>query len=122
MAFVYQSSTGTHKYLWLESGDVVRTFGYVTDDAMTAVDASGYFSSTSVTGYLDALAMLKIGDRINVYVVTTFNSAKGAKEPGYNLALAGNLADTGRVIVVQNDGTTIDTSNELVAETVTDAD
>ncbi len=78
-----------------------RIWTYKSQDTLAAMDTAGYFN--------DAVAHLKIGDKIHAVVVTNLDAANEA------------VADAGTLVVLTNDGTTVDTSNET-ALTLTDTD
>ena len=78
-----------------------RTWGYKTEDAHAAVDSSGYFNNAS--------DRLKVGDLIDVVVVTNLDASNEA------------VATYGRHIVLSNASGVVDVSNVTVG-VVTDTD
>ena len=78
-----------------------RLWRYKTEDALAVVDGAGYFN-----GVADLLA---VADSIHVTVVTNIGASNEA------------VSDAGQVVVLSNDGTIVDTSDET-AITVTDTD
>ena len=78
-----------------------RIWKYFTEDALTAVDGSGYFNNAS--------GLLEVGDEINVMVIADLTA-----DPLV-------VSDAGKVIVMSNASGVVDTSNET-AFTVTDSD
>lgn len=73
------------------SGGIPWRWIYKTEDALTVIDNADYF--------LSAITRLKIGDIIDVIVVTNIDASNEA------------LADAASVVVNANDGTTIDTTD-----------
>ena len=78
-------------------------FRYDTTDALTDVDASGYFNN------VDDTLNLKVGDIIEVIVWDTVRT--------------GTPSDVGRLVVLSVSAAgVVDTSNDLLGATVTDSD
>lgn len=83
------------------NSDAGRHWRYVTEDALTAVDGSGYFNAAS--------GQLRPGDKIDVVVVADLTA-----DPY-------TVSDYGSVIVLTNALGVVDTSDET-AFTLTDSD
>lgn len=81
-------------------------FTYKTMDALTVVDASGYFGGTTDGQTIASTA--QIGDTIFVTVVTNMGASNEA------------LADAGNVVVITNASGVVDTTDETV-QTITDS-
>lgn len=84
-----------------------RIYEYVTTDAVATVDGSGYIDNTTDDGKI-ALDMLKIGDLLNVFVVGSLDDTRSISEDK-----ATGLSDYSQHIVMENDGTAINLSDEL---------
>jgi len=84
-----------------------RIYEYVTTDAIATVDGSGYIDNSTDDGEI-ALDMLRIGDIINIFVVGSLDDSRDISEDK-----ATGLSDYGQCIVMENDGTAINLSNEL---------
>lgn len=80
----------------------LKVWHYVTEDTPATVDTTGYFNAK-----VDELA---VGDLVWVYQAT--NEAD----------LTAGIADVSLHIVLSNDGTTVDVSDDLLGATVTDTD
>lgn len=86
----------------MAGGNGFSLFRYDTLDAHAAVDTAAYFSTD------EAIAMLKVGDIIDVVVWAT-------------AVRTGTISTYGRHIVLSNSGTAVDVSDVTVG-TVTDTD
>jgi len=85
-----------------------RIYEYVTTDALATVDGSGYIENSTDEGDI-ALDMLKIGDLIYVYVVGSLDDTRSISEDK-----ATALTDIGLFIVMENDGTAINLSDDIL--------
>jgi hypothetical protein len=84
-------------------GNGFNRYRYDTTDALTDVDASGYFNNS------DDTLKLQVGDLIDVVVWDTVRT--------------GTPSDVGLVIVLSVSAAgVVDTSNDLLGATVTDTD
>lgn len=78
-----------------------RVWKYMTEDSLADQDTEGYFN--------DVADLLAVGDEINSVVITDLTADPIA------------VSDAGKLIVLSNDGSTVDVSDET-AFTVADAD
>lgn len=88
-----------------------RVWEYVTADAPATVDGAGYIDATDATTGEDAqlaINMLKIGDTIHVYQVAALDDTRPISEDK-----AQGITDISVHVVLENDGTVIDLSDEL---------
>lgn len=116
MAFKAKS-TGTalpnKVYFWCQhdNGAGIRDWIYVTADALTTVDGSGYIDDQST------IDVLNIGDRIWVYVADAIDDSRSITDD-----LKNGMADYGLLLVMDNTGSVVDLSNDLLGGTVTYGD
>lgn len=93
-----------------------RHWEYVSADAATTVDGSGYFSNSTSDGQI-ALDMLNIGDMIwsfQVASITDTNTIEEDKKAG--------VTDVSLHVVLDNTGSIIDLSDDILGATVTYGD
>lgn len=117
MAFKKQSTSttavggpGSKKYFWrsAEFGNGMSEWTYVTPDAPTAVEVSGYFDDAEL------LANLKVGDRIWVYQVGAIDDTRTVQAD-----IAAGFADLSLHAVVNADTAAINVTPDLLTATVT---
>jgi len=119
MAFKMAATNGSNKqYLFPRSdaGAAIRDWEYVSDDASTSVDASGYISSGTPDGDA-ALGMLKVGDRIWLTQVASISDARTIEED-----CRAGVSDVALHVVLDNTGSIIDLSDDILGATVTYGD
>ena len=104
------AATNTKVYLQPTSDAAApgsRHYEYVTADAAATVDGSGYIDNSTADGQI-ALDMLLIGDIIWVFQVASIDDTRVISEDK-----AVGLTDLSVHIVMENDGTAINLSDEL---------
>jgi hypothetical protein len=122
MAFKYagtQSATVMDRKLYFypvlpNQGPGSQIWEYVTTDAFTAVDASGYFTDTTI------IKNVRVGDIIRVFVVSSISDSRTIEADK-----AAGITHYTEHLVVSNNGTTLDISNYIagfVAAAVADTD
>jgi hypothetical protein len=119
MAFKMAATNGSNKqYLYpkAEAGLCNREWEYVTPDAATAVDASGYISSGTSDGDA-AIGMLKIGDRIWSTQVASIDDTRTIEDD-----CKAGISDVSLHVVLDNTGSIIDLSDDILGATVTYGD
>lgn len=119
MSFKLRDTIGANKqYLYpkAEAGVPNREWEYVTDDAATAVDASGYISSGTSDGDA-AIGMLKIGDRIWSTQVASIDDTRTIAED-----CKAGISDVSLHVVLDNTGSIIDLSDDILGATITYGD
>ena len=98
-----------------------RQFMYVTADAHTTVDGSGYIDLANKATQGDqpqkALNMLRHGDLIWVYTVASISDARNIEAD-----MKAGVTSIALLAVLDNNGTWIDLSADLLAGTVTYGD
>ncbi|HEX9836343.1 MAG TPA: hypothetical protein VGB90_05770 [Alphaproteobacteria bacterium] len=80
----------------------LKVWHYVTEDTPATVDTAGYFNAK--------VAELAVGDLVWVYQATDEDN------------LAAGIADVSLHVVLSNDGTAVDISDDLLGATVADTD
>ena len=85
-----------------------RHWEYVTTDTPATVDGAGYITASDSDGAQLAINMLAIGDVIWVYQVGSIDDTRPISEDK-----ATALTDVSVHIVMENDGSVIDLSDEL---------
>ena len=119
MSFKLVSTNGSNKlYLYPkgQSGVPNREWEYVSADAATDVDGSAYISSGSSDGDA-AIGMLKIGDRIWATQVASIDDTRTIAED-----CKSGVSDVSLHVVLDNTGSIIDLSDDILAGTVTYGD
>ena len=104
MAFSRQDTNGFIQRFWraIDMGNGMSTFVYVTTDAATAVEVSGYISDQSI------IDQIQVGDMVIVYQVGALTDGKDIQTE-----LAEGITDRTEHLVVANDGTTVDLSPDV---------
>ena len=119
MSFKMAATNGSNKqYLFPKSdaGAAIRDWEYVSADAATVVDGSGYISSGTSDGDA-ALGMVKVGDRIWATQVASIDDARTIQED-----CRAGVSDVSLHVVLDNTGSIIDLSDDILAGTVTYGD
>ena len=100
-------------YFWVKSVDGVglKTWIYVSADAATTVDGSNYITDQN---FID---VLQPGELIWVYVVGSIDDTRDILAD-----LAAGITDLSLHLVLENTGSVVDLSNDLLAATVTYGD
>lgn len=93
-----------------------RWYEYVAADAVTDVDGSGYISNSTDDGKI-ALDMLKIGDMIVYFQVASISDTRPISEDKQ-----AGITDISLHCVLDNTGSIIDLSDDLLAATPTYGD
>ena len=119
MAFKMAATNGSNKqYLFPSSdaGAAVRQWKYVSADAATTVDGSGYISSGTSDGDA-AIGMLKIGDLIWAFQVASIADTRVIEDD-----MKAGISDVSLHVVLDNTGSIIDLSDDILGATVTYGD
>lgn len=93
-----------------------RQWEYVSADAPATVDGSGYISDSTDDGKI-ALDMLTIGDLVWVYQVSAIDDSRPISDDK-----KAGITDLSLHIVLENTGSIIDLSDDLLSATVTYGD
>lgn len=121
MAFKFRGDSPNYTKVYLQpiadaAAPGSRIYEYVTDDAVATVDGSGYIDNSTDDGET-ALDMLKIGDLIYVWQVAALDDTRAITEDKAN-----GVTDLSLHIVLENDGTAINLSDDLLSITPTYGD
>jgi hypothetical protein len=111
MAFKAVSTTGNGKrYLFLGAyfAQNLKEWVYVTTDAPTTVEVSGYFAD------VEAEALMTPGDRLWVYQVAAIDDTRTIQDD-----IGAGLSDVSMHIVVASDGSGINVTPDLLSATIT---
>jgi hypothetical protein len=117
MSFKATSASATldrnKQYFWtmVELGNGLRLYGYVSADAATSVDGSGYIDDEDVIDYLNP------GDLVLAYQAGSIADTRDILAD-----LAAGITDLSLHLVLENTGTVVDLSNDLLGATVTYGD
>lgn len=120
MAFKLRATDGSQKrYLFpvSPSGVYPRTWVYVSADAATTVDGSGYITAATGVDHATAINMLAIGDMIWAYQVASISDARPIEDD-----MKAGITDLSLHLVLDNNGSIIDLSDDLLAATPTYGD
>ena len=111
MAFKAASTTGNGKrYLFLGSyfAQNLKEWVYVTTDAPTTVEVSGYLDNT------EAETLMSPGDRLWVYQVAALDDTRTIQDD-----IGSGLSDVSLHIVVASDGSGINITPDVLSATIT---
>lgn len=111
MAFKKTGTTNTTKrYIWpaVVLGNGIEEWIYVTTDAPTTVEVSGYFDDDELR------AMLKAGDRLWVYQVAALDDDRTVQAD-----INAGLSDVSFHVVVASDGAGVNITPDLLSATIT---
>jgi hypothetical protein len=117
MAFKGTSASSTldrnKQYFWtiLEMGNGLRLHGYVSADAATTVDGSNYIDDQDYIDYLTP------GDLVLAYQAGAIDDTQSVLDD-----LAAGITDLSLHLVLENTGSVVDLSNDLLGATVTYGD
>lgn len=101
------------KYFWhaMHLGQGVNVWCYASADAATAVDGSGYIDDD------DAISALNVGDLVLHWQADSITDSNNIQAD-----FAAGLADFSIHMVMENTGTVVDLSNDLLGGTLTYGD
>lgn len=119
MAFKLKGTgTNTTKtYLFpMAYGGPLTDWVYVSADPATTVDGSGYISDSTDDGQ-EALSMLRIGDRVWAYQVASIDDSRSIEDD-----CKAGVTDLSLHLVLDNTGSVIDLSDDLLSATPTYGD
>lgn len=120
MAFKMASTGGENKqYLYqvTAAGVIPRQFVYVSADAPATVDGSGYITAGTNDDHDAAIDMLSIGDLIWSYQVASISDSRPIEDD-----MKAGITDISLHAVLDNTGSIIDLSDDLLAATPTYGD
>lgn len=94
------------QYLWkaLTLGNGIQVWCYVTADTLASVDGSGYITDTEI------IPLLNVGDLILVWRAGAIADTRNIQAD-----LAAGVSDFGLHLVLENTGTVVDLSDDLLA-------
>ena len=100
-------------YMWVRSidGAGLQEWVYVSADAATTVDGSNYITDQA---FID---LLQVGDRIWAYQVGSIDDTRDILAD-----LAAGITDLSMHLVLENTGTVVDLSDDLLGASVTYGD
>ena len=100
-------------YLWrsVELGNGLGEYIYVTADANTVVEVSGYFDSDDIGEHVETM---RPGDRVWVYTVGAIDDTRSISAD-----IAAALVDVSLHVVLQASGAGISISSDILVATIT---
>lgn len=101
-------------YMAIDTGSFGRVWHYVTADAPALVESHGYFDADDGADSAQAVANLRVGDRIVVYQVAAIADTRTLDADA-----AAGLTDVSEHIVLTNDGVAVDLSSDILGATLT---
>lgn len=119
MAFKMAATNGSNKQYLIpqtDAGPMPRQWAYVSADPATTVDGSGYISSGTSDGDA-AIGMLAVGDVINSYQVASIDDTRDIEAD-----MRAGITDYSIHIVLDNTGSIIDLSDDVLGATITYGD
>lgn len=111
-------SNTTKKYLFPYAyAGPTTMWCYVSADAATTVDGSGYITAGTNADHDEAINMLRIGDMVWAYQVASISDSRSIEDD-----MKAGVTDLSLHLVLDNTGSIIDLSDDLLGSTVTYGD
>lgn len=127
MAFIKRATTAGREgkaYIWVAAdyGQGMKRWHYVTTDAATTVEVSGYFNDDELDGGSPGVGSfggvtagaMQPGDEIMVFVTGSLDDTRPIQED-----IRAQLVDVSRHFVVASDGSGVEITPDLEVATVT---